>query len=39
VLTGGLACIAGAVAVAAAFPALVRYGEEPVEPVLEGASD
>lgn len=39
VLTGGLACIVGAFAVAAAFPALVRYGEEPGEPALEGASD
>ena len=39
VLTGGLACIAGAFAVAFSFPALVRYGDEPVEPVLEGATD
>ncbi len=39
VFTGGLACIAGAFAVAFSFPALVRYGEEPVEPVLEGATD
>ena len=31
VLTGGLACIVGAFAVAFSFPALVRYGEEPPE--------
>ncbi len=39
VLTGGLACIVGAFAVAFSFPALVRYGEEPPEGGLEPATE
>jgi hypothetical protein len=31
--SGGVACLAGAALIALAFPALVRYGHEPREPV------